>query len=153
MDDEQRPNWRVSQGLRGRARTLRGNLTDAERRLWGELRAHRLGGLGFRRQHPVGPYVVDFVCLPAHLVIELDGGQHYTPEGEARDARRGRFIAGQGLRVLRFSNLDVLNNLSGVLETILAAALPAVPPPQPSPASGRGSGAGAGADQDRDDGK
>ena len=142
MGDDQEPKWRVTRVQRTTARSLRRNQTEAEQRLWQELRANRLGGLGFRRQHPVGPYVVDFVCLPANLVIVLDGGQHYTPEGEARDARRGRFIAGQGLRVLRFSNLDVLNNMSGVLETILAAALLALalPPPHPSPASGRGSG-------------
>ncbi|MFG1333802.1 endonuclease domain-containing protein [Xanthobacter autotrophicus] len=138
MDDEQRPNWRVSRGIRTRARTLRETLTDAERRLWGELRGHRLGGLSFRRQFPVGPYVVDFVCLPAGLVIEVDGGQHYEPAGQAKDQRRDLFLADKGFTVLRFSNLDVLNTMSGVLETISAAATGGLPPPQPSPASGRG---------------
>ncbi|MFS8042547.1 endonuclease domain-containing protein [Xanthobacter sp. AM33] len=143
MDEEPRPNWHVSRGLRARARTLRGTLTDAERRLWGELRGHRLGGLSFRRQYPVGPYVVDFVCLPANLVIEVDGGQHYEAAGQARDRRRDLFLADKGFGVLRFSNLDVLNNMSGVLETISAAATGGLPPPQPSPASGRGSSGGA----------
>ncbi|MFS8035902.1 endonuclease domain-containing protein [Xanthobacter sp. AM11] len=142
MDEEQGPNWRVSRGLRVRARSLRGTQTDAEQRLWTELRGHRLTGMSFRRQHPLGPYVVDFICLPARLVIEVDGGQHYTPEGLARDRRRECFLADRGLTVLRFSNLDVLNNMSGVLETISTFATGGAPPPPPSPASGRGGSAG-----------
>jgi very-short-patch-repair endonuclease len=145
MGDEQEPKWRVTRGLRSTARALRGNQTDAEQKLWYELRAKRLSSLGFRRQHPIGPFVADFACLSARLLVEVDGGQHFEAAGLARDGRRDRFLADRGFRVLRFSNLDVLNNMSGVLETIVAAARPAVPPPQPSPASGRGSGVGAGA--------
>lgn len=116
-------------------------MTDAEQRLWFELRAHRLGGLSFRRQHSIAGYVADFACLPLKLVIELDGGQHFGAAGLARDARRDRVLAEQGFRVLRFSNLDVLQNMPGVLETILAEIGKAsdLPPPPPSPASGRGS--------------
>ncbi|TCT05661.1 endonuclease domain-containing protein [Aquabacter spiritensis] len=116
--------------VRGRASTsharrLRTDMTDAERTLWQDIRAHRLGGLGFRRQYPVGPCIVDFACVSASLVLELDGGQHFTDRGMARDERRDADLAAHGFRVLRFSNLDVLKNLTGVLETILSAAAPA----------------------------
>lgn len=103
------------------ARRLRADMTDAESALWREIRAHRLCGLSFRRQYPVGPYIVDFACITAGLVIELDGGQHFMAGGMVRDARRDTDLAAQGFRVLRFSNLDVLKNISGVLETILSA--------------------------------
>ena len=96
-------------------------MTDAEKHLWREIRAHRLAGLGFRRQHPVGPYILDFVCLSGWLVVEVGGGQHYAPAGMAHDGRRDAYLRSQGFRVLRFSNLDVLGNLQGVLETILEA--------------------------------
>jgi very-short-patch-repair endonuclease len=100
-----------------RARALRQDMTDAERRLWRALRAHRFRDWHFRRQHPVGHFVVDFACLPASLVIELDGGQH-TPE---RDAPRTARIEAAGFRVLRFWNDEVLRNLDGVLAAITAA--------------------------------
>jgi len=140
MGEAEPPRWRVSKGQRSRAKALRGNPTDAEQHLWSALRGHRLNGLSFRRQHPLGPYVADFACLPAKLVIEVDGGQHYEDAGRRHDARRDSFLSEHGFTVLRFSNLDILGNLSGVLETINAVARPAaLPPPQPSPASGRGS--------------
>ena len=104
-----------------RARRLRTNSTDSEKLLWQQLRAHRLNGFGFRRQHPIGPYIVDFVCFPARLVVEVDGGQHYAPAGLSRDARRDAYLVSKGLRVLRFSNLDVIQNLPGVLDTLLDA--------------------------------
>ncbi len=78
-------------------------------------------GTSFRRQAPIGPYIVDFVCHAANLVIELDGGQHFEPEHAARDARRDAYLASKGFRVLRFNNHDVMTNRQGVLETISAA--------------------------------
>jgi very-short-patch-repair endonuclease len=115
------PSWHLSTKQLLRARALRKNSTDAERLIWAALRNHRLKGAGFRRQAPIGPYIVDFVCLAASLVIELDGGQHFESKQEQRDAKRDAFLASKGLRVLRFSNHDVMSNRSGVLETIAAA--------------------------------
>jgi very-short-patch-repair endonuclease len=100
-----------------RARALRRAMTDAELRLWHLLRPHRFAGWHFRRQHPIGPYVADFVCLAAHLVIEVDGGQHTT---EA-DAKRLACLERAGFRVLRFWNNEVLANSEGVLEAIAEA--------------------------------
>ncbi len=107
---------------RGRARSLRSDMTDAERRIWARLRAHRFRGASFRRQMPIDPYVVDFVCFKRRLVIEIDGGQHASREVD-RDARRDAWLRSQGFTVLRFWNNDVLRNISGVTE-VIAAALP-----------------------------
>lgn len=93
------------------------------------LRGHRLNGIGFRRQFPIGPFIADFACLTAKLVIEIDGGQLFSHEGEKRDARRDAFIASQGFRILRFSNHDVLTHRSGVLEVIAAAIQENAPSP------------------------
>ncbi len=120
MDDE-KPIWTVSPKLRTNARALRQNSTDAERILWSELRGHRLLGAGFRRQVPIDRYIVDFVCHTARLVIELDGGQHFSTEGEQRDASRSAAIEAKGFHILRFANNDVLASRAGVLETIAAA--------------------------------
>ena len=100
-----------------RARDLRRNRTLAERRLWSLLRDRRCNGYKFRFQHPVPPYVVDFACVERRLVIEVDGGQH----GVATDARRTAFLEAHGYTVIRFWNNDVLGNLEGVYEVILAA--------------------------------
>jgi very-short-patch-repair endonuclease len=100
-------------------RSLRKNATDAERHLWNELRGRRLAGFKFRRQRPFGPYVCDFICLEASIVIELDGSQHV--ERSVYDARRDAFIRSYGYRVLRFWNADVLDRKEGVMETIFAA--------------------------------
>jgi very-short-patch-repair endonuclease len=100
-----------------RARALRRDATDAERLLWRHLRHHGAIGAKFRRQHPVPPYVADFCCVAARLVVEVDGGQH-TADG---DAWRTAQIERQGYAVLRFWNTDVLTNIDGVLETIAAA--------------------------------
>jgi very-short-patch-repair endonuclease len=97
--------------------------------MWGMLRGHRFNGLGFRRQFPIGPFVADFVCHAAHLVIEIDGGQHFSDSGETRDARRTAYIENQGFRVLRFGNADVLANRSGVLQIIAAAIQVGTPSP------------------------
>jgi very-short-patch-repair endonuclease len=89
--------------------------------IWSALRGHRTNGASFRRQTPIGPYIVDFVCHAARLVIEIDGGQHFESKQEQRDARRDTYLAGKGFRVLRFNNHDVTTNRQGVLETIAAA--------------------------------
>ena len=103
---------------RDRARALRAALTEGERKLWQRLRNRQLSGAKFRRQHPIGPYIVDFFCLEARLTIELDGSQH-GEEAQARaDERRTEYLQQQGYTVLRFWNEEVLDNLDGVLETI-----------------------------------
>ncbi len=101
------------------ARQLRREQTDAERRLWHTLRLRRLGGFRFRRQFPIGNYIVDFCCREQRLVVEVDGAQHL--EQVEVDARRSEFIQARGFRVLRFWNTDVLVNTEGVLEQILSA--------------------------------
>ena len=98
---------------------------------------YRLDGAGFRRQKPIGPYVVDFVCVASKLIIELDGGQHFEVEHQKRDVRRDTFLGEKGYRVLRFNNHDVMANRDGVLETI-AAAIAASPSPTLPRKRGRG---------------
>src|SRR5215467_15486013 len=132
------PRWHISRKRRVRARSLRANSTDAEQIIWSALRAHRMNGASFRRQAPIGPYVVDFVCHAARLVIELDGGQHFESKQEQRDARRDAYLAAKGFRVLRFNNHDVMTNRRGVLETIAAVIERAPPPPPPPPPGGGG---------------
>lgn len=101
-----------------RRRALRGLATDAERFLWRLLRTRQFFGLKFRRQHSVGPYIVDFYCAGRRLAVELDGGQHFTVEGQAYDRRRTEYLASQGVRVLRFTNSELFENTEGVLETL-----------------------------------
>ncbi|MCP1373390.1 endonuclease domain-containing protein [Dyella lutea] len=112
------------------ARDLRQVSTDLERRLWFHLRAGRLRGLKFRRQHPVPPYIVDFCCVAAKLVIELDGSQH----GPEADRIRTRFLERSGYRVLRFWDNEVLKDLDAVLEVIGATASQRTLTPTPLPA-------------------
>lgn len=100
------------------AKQLRQNMTDAERLLWKHLRAHRLKGHKFRRQHPVGPYVVDFLNIGAMLVVEADGGQHNESAG---DAKRDAWLQSQGFRILRFWNNEIMNETEAVLNAILTA--------------------------------
>src|SRR5689334_10467630 len=102
------PTWQVSGKMRSRARTLRHDSTDAERIIGNAIRAHRLNGASFRRQTPIGPYITDFVCHAARLIIEVDGGQHFENANMRRDARRGNFLASKGFRVVRFNNHDVM---------------------------------------------
>jgi very-short-patch-repair endonuclease len=102
-------------------RDLRRTQTDAERALWRLLRSRSLEGCKFRRQHGAGRYVLDFYCAEAHLAIEADGAQHYTPDGVADDAVRTADLEALGIRVLRFSNAEVLTNADGVVEVILRA--------------------------------
>ena len=97
------------------ARQLRRRQTDAERRLWAELRDRRFLGLKFRRQVPCGIYVLDFYCHDRRLAVELDGGQHLN---SAHDRERDAWLAGQGIRVLRYWNHDVLVRADAVLEAL-----------------------------------
>lgn len=101
------------------ARQLRRNQTDAERRLWSRLRRRQLSGCKFRRQHPVGIYVCDFICLEAKLVVELDGSQHL--DRAPQDLHRDAFLRAGGFRILRFWNADVLLRTDNVVETIFEA--------------------------------
>jgi very-short-patch-repair endonuclease len=101
-----------------KARGLRQSSTGAERRMWSALRDRRLLRYKFRRQHPVGGFIVDFACTEYRFVIEVDGGQHAH---NARDARRTGFLERQGWTVIRFWSNDVLGNTNGVVETILHA--------------------------------
>ncbi|MGH8400097.1 MAG: endonuclease domain-containing protein [Gammaproteobacteria bacterium] len=116
-----------------RARAFRQHGTDAEEKLWYYLRAGRLAGLKFRRQHPIQPYVVDFYCETAKLVVELDGSQH-TKES---DANRARFLEAAGLRIARFWDNEVLQQTQAVLAVILTEAQKRTLTPNPSP-GGRG---------------
>lgn len=123
-------------------RRLRRQASDAERALWRHLRDSRLGAK-FRRQHPIGPFIVDFYCCAAGLVIELDGGQHYEAAAVEYDRMRTAEIARCGARVLRFRNDDVLRSPALVLnliqEALLAAAeRRATPHPHPLPRAGEG---------------
>ena len=111
--------------LVGIARTLRKEMTKEERHLWYDfLRQHPLK---FYRQKPIGNYIVDFYCLSARLVVELDGGQHYEPSGQKKDGERTQGLEAMGLHVLRFSNLDVMQNFEGVCQTIEMELVRCVP--------------------------
>ncbi|MCL6712769.1 DUF559 domain-containing protein [Pseudomonas sp. R2.Fl] len=105
--------------LKPHARRLRRDMTDAEQRLWFHLRRKQLDGVQFYRQKPLGRYIVDFYGPAVDLVIELDGSQHFTADGLVRDRRRDAFLAGQGLRVLRFDDRQALLETAAVLEVIL----------------------------------
>ncbi|MGQ7791962.1 endonuclease domain-containing protein [Faunimonas sp. B44] len=109
------------------ARAMRRDMPDAEFRLWRELCAHRLDGLGFRRQAPIGPFIEDFLCPAAKLVVEVDGGQHGLEPARARDAARTRRLEEHGYRVLRFWTDEVMRDIDGVCTTILAAARERLP--------------------------
>ena len=119
---------------KSRARKLRKNMTDVEDKLWSQLRARQFSGVKFRRQHPIGPFIVDFCCVERGLVVELDGGQH--AERSDVDERRTRVLARFGYRVLRFWDNEVISNLDGMLERISEALQD--PHPDPLPLRGRG---------------
>jgi len=104
-----------------RRRHLRRGATVAEGALWRLLRRRELAGFKFRRQHSFGPYIVDFYCPRRRLIVELDGGQHYTPEAQSYDERRTSFLAQLGLRVIRFPNHAVLWEPAVMLEAIWMA--------------------------------
>lgn len=139
----QAKNRVATPAARRNAPKLRKASTDPEKRLWHLLRTRLpLEGTHFRRQVALGPYVVDFVCLSGKLVIELDGDQHGADEALRYDAARTRWLEGQGLRVLRLTNREVMTEPDAVLDTILAAlsgqleTCPSPPTPGPSPRGG-----------------
>jgi very-short-patch-repair endonuclease len=109
---------RVSRQKRVFAKTLRANATDAETTLWRLLRSRRLAHLKFRRQVPIGPWIVDFVCFEYRLIVEADGSQHASGDDRARD----RDLTDRGFRVLRFWNNDILTRSQSVIEVIATAA-------------------------------
>lgn len=110
------------------ARELRSHQTDAEQQLWHRLRRKQLHGLQFYRQKPIGPYIVDFYCAAARLVIELDGSQHFEPAHQSRDQHRDAYLAQQGLLVLRFDNLQALKETDGVIQVVLQTLETRIPP-------------------------
>ena len=120
--------------IRARARGLRKNPTKAEKLLWSQLRFWQVDGYKFRRQQPLGKYIVDFVCLEKKLIIELDGGQH--AEQVEYDSTRDGWLAAHGFRIIRFWNNDVLKNSDGVKQEILTT-LQGTPFLNPSPQGGR----------------
>jgi very-short-patch-repair endonuclease len=119
-----------------RARRLRSNLTDAEKKLWWRLRLLKREGFHFRRQAPIDHLIVDFACYSARLVIEVDCGQHNWDEGAQRDQARDAHLRGQGFRVLRFWNNEVLSNADGVEGVIRDALKRGTPTPNTSPQGG-----------------
>jgi very-short-patch-repair endonuclease len=116
-----------NRNLKQRSRQLRKNMTDAERLLWAKIRLKQLKGYQFYRQKPVGDYIVDFLCPRAKLVVEVDGSQHLSDETIEYDGTRDEYLSGLGLRVLRFTNSDVLTNIDGVVENI-GKKIPLSPP-------------------------
>ena len=123
------PHAIISEAKKRRAKSFRREMTGAERKLWYALRAHRLDGLGFRRQVPLGRYILDFVCHDRCLVVEVDGGQHFSALQAARDRIRDRWLGAQGYRVLRVANNEVLTNLEGVLAYLTSVAADSPLPP------------------------
>jgi very-short-patch-repair endonuclease len=121
----------VRKGLALNAKHMRREPTEAEARFWHYARDRGIGGMKFRRQVAVGPYIADFLCTEHSLIVEIDGGQH----GEARDGQRDAYLTSAGYRVLRFWNHDVLQDMSAVADSILAE----IPPhPALSPEGGEG---------------
>ena len=114
------PHHDVPSHLRRQARRFRRDLTTAERRFWYAVRAHRLDGIAFRRQMPIGGYIADFAVPEYRLIVEIDGEQHGLAAGLVRDERRDNTLECLGWITLRFWNHDVLTNLDGVLQTILS---------------------------------
>ena len=121
-----------------RARDLRRAPTEAEDFLWQELRGRAFKSLKFRRQFPLGNYIVDFVCLERRLIIELDGGQHNEQADRQYDAARDAWLRSQGFRVLRFWNNEVFEDWEAVAEGIWKAANDSPSPPTPLPRGERG---------------
>ncbi|MGD9739476.1 MAG: endonuclease domain-containing protein [Bauldia sp.] len=122
-EDTVMPRYVVGPKHRSRARALRTNMTNAEIRLWLRIRQGALEGIRFRRQAPLGRYVVDFLSLECRLVIELDGSQHVQDDNVRADAVRSADLESRGFTVVRFSNTDVFENIDGVCEAIRLAAL------------------------------
>jgi very-short-patch-repair endonuclease len=121
------PHDLVSARQRGNAKSMRRAMTEAELKLWNELRAHRLMGMSFRRQVPIGQYIVDFACAKHRLVVEVDGSQHALPENVQADETRATYLVSLGWTILRFWNDDVLRDIDGVCQHIVVAAGLAAP--------------------------
>ena len=117
-----------SRNLKQYSRQLRGNMTDAERHLWARIRMKQLKGYQFYRQKPIGDYVVDFFCPKAKLAIEVDGSHHLVGEKIEYDRIRDEYLSSLGLRVLRFTNTEVLTHIEGVVESIEEELLKENPP-------------------------
>jgi adenine-specific DNA-methyltransferase len=124
-----RPSHRPTKLTRQRAQQLRLNATEPEKILWSALRSRRLGGLKFRRQHPIEPFIADYYCAEAGLIVELDGESHNARQ--QYDADRTTFFSQSGLTVLRVTNDDVLLNLDGVASAIMKAAFTKLGKPLP----------------------
>ena len=107
-----------NKSLKQISRNLRRNMTDAETLLWSKLRGKQLKGYQFYRQKIIGNYIADFYCPKSKVVIEVDGGQHYSAEGKEKDKMRDDYMTREGITVLRFSDIEVLGNLDAVLEKI-----------------------------------
>jgi very-short-patch-repair endonuclease len=142
-----REEWRVgsvNHPNRDRARALRTNMTDTERFVWQRIRYRQIGGFKFRRQHPLGPFIVDFVCLGRKLVLELDRGQHVARAGY--DAERTAWLATRSYRVFRLWNCDAVKEWEAAAQRILELLQTSTPHPPPSieggdlPLKGGGSG-------------
>lgn len=125
----------MAKGLTHLAKGLRKRSTDVEQLLWSRLRAGRFEDVKFRRQHPIGRYIADFVCLERKLIIELDGGQHTLPDEILKDKQRDAWLEKEGCIVVRFWDNEVLTNTSGVLEAI-RERLHRTPSPQSPPLKG-----------------
>jgi very-short-patch-repair endonuclease len=116
--------------LKKPSRQLRKAMTDTERFLWSKLKMKQLNGYQFYRQKPIDNYIVDFYCPALNLVIEVDGGQHFYDDGLEHDKERDTYINSLGLKVLRFTNIEVLKNMQGVIDSIIENMneIPLVPP-------------------------
>jgi very-short-patch-repair endonuclease len=124
-----KPTSRILQA----ARELRQNATKAEALLWDALRSHRLEGYKFRRQHPIGRFVLDFYCAKCHLAVEVDGTTHQEAEQRQNDVLRSQELKECGIRVLRVTNREVEEDMEGVLRRILEVMAEGTSPPAPSP--------------------
>ena len=123
------------------ARRLRSHPTEEERMVWSELRKRRTDGLKFRRQHPIGPYIVDFVCLERRTIFEIDGVQHGDPEVLLKDAQRTTWLESRGYTVFRAWNSEIRENFDGVMMSLFDAMgllAEVTPHPGPPPQGGRG---------------
>ncbi|GAA4109905.1 endonuclease domain-containing protein [Aminobacter aganoensis] len=112
----------VPRRQRKNAKAMHHVMTEAELKLWNELRAHRLLGLGLRRQVPIGPYIVDFACSSHHLIVEVDGSQHARAEQAEHDLARSTYLQASGWTILRFWNDDVLRDIDNVCHHIVISA-------------------------------
>lgn len=114
--------------LKPRRKELRNRSTDAEGALWTRLQRGQMKGFKFVRQYSVGPYILDFFCPRARLAVELDGAQHDSPEGQTYDRERASYLEDRDIKVIRFRNREVMENLEGILEKIRRELITPPPP-------------------------